>query len=212
MGFEVEYQTPRQIADSYNRLAKASKKDDALKMLQPMAIRTMAKAVYTTENIGHYGLAFDYYSHFTSPIRRYSDVLTHRILEKNLKETVRVKKAVLEEKCGHISNQERKAMTAERESIKFKQVEFIMEHVGEVFEGRISGMIDRGLFIELIESRCEGMVGFDTLYDNFDVAESRLRAVGRRTKEVFKMGQIVQVKVVDANLEKREIEMELVEE
>jgi ribonuclease R len=208
----MEFQTPRQIADSYNRLAKAAQKDDALKMLQPLAIRTMSKAVYTTENIGHYGLGFDHYSHFTSPIRRYSDVLTHRILEKNLTETVRVKKALLEEKCVHISAQERKAMTAERESIKYKQVEFIMDHVGEVFEGRISGMIDRGLFVELVESRCEGMVAFDTLYDNFEVAESRLRAVGRRTKEVFKMGQIIQVKVLSADLERREIEMELMEE
>jgi ribonuclease R len=212
MGFHMEFQTPRQIADSYNRLAKAAQKDDALKMLQPLAIRTMSKAVYTTENIGHYGLGFDHYSHFTSPIRRYSDVLTHRILEKNLTETVRVKKALLEEKCVHISAQERKAMTAERESIKYKQVEFIMDHVGEFFEGRISGMIDRGLFVELVESRCEGMVAFDTLYDNFEVAESRLRAVGRRTKEVFKMGQIIQVKVLSADLERREIEMELMEE
>jgi ribonuclease R len=173
----------------------------------------MAKAIYTTDNIGHYGLAFEFYSHFTSPIRRYSDVLTHRILEKNIGENVyREKKGPLEEKCVHISAQERKAMTAERESIKYKQVEFIMDHVGEVFEGRISGMIDRGIFVELVESRCEGMVGFDTLHDNYELAESRLRAVGRRTKQVFKMGDIVKVKILDANLDKREIEMELVEE
>lgn len=212
MGFEMQYQTPAQIAESYNRLAKAASEDDALKMLQPMAIRTMAKAIYTTENIGHYGLGFEYYAHFTSPIRRYSDVLTHRILEKNLNGTHRAKKEILEEKCGHISAQERKAMTAERESIKYKQVEFIMDHVGEIFEGRISGMIDRGLFVELVESRCEGMIPFDSMHDNFDVAESRLRAVGRRTKEIFKMGQIITVKVVDADLDRKEIEMELVGE
>ncbi|MFK7809527.1 MAG: ribonuclease R [Saprospiraceae bacterium] len=211
MGYEMNYQTPQQIAESYNQLSKAAKSDEGLKMLLPMAIRTMAKAIYTTDNIGHYGLGFDNYSHFTSPIRRYADVLVHRILEKNLIEPFRVKKAILEEKCAHISNQERKAMTAERESIKYKQVEFMMEHIGQVFEGRVSGMIDKGLFIELIESRCEGMVPFDTLEDRYDVAESRLRAVGRRTKEEFKMGQRVMVEIVDADLERREIEMELVE-
>ena len=209
LGFEIKYQSPRQIADSYNLLAKAARENDALKMLQPMAIRTMAKAAYTTENIGHYGLAFDNYSHFTSPIRRYSDVLTHRILEKNLDQPFRVKKAVLEEQCGHISNQERKAMSAERESIKYKQVEFIKDHVGEIFEGRISGMIDRGLFVELLESRCEGLVEFDSLNDSFEVADSRLRAKGLRTKREYKMGDIVQVKIIDADLAKREIDMKM---
>ncbi len=210
MGFDIHFSTPRQIADSYNRLAKAARTNDALKMLEPMAIRTMAKAEYTTENIGHYGLAFAYYAHFTSPIRRYADVLTHRILEKNLKRVHRVKKVNLEEQCKYISNQERKAMTAERESIKYKQVEFILDHVGKVFEGRISGIIDRGLFVELVESRCEGLIGFDTLRDSFDVAASRLKAKGLRTKKEFKMGDLVKVKILDADLSRREIDMALV--
>jgi len=210
MGFEMDVSTPRNIADSYNRLSKAARKDDALKMLEPLAIRTMSKAEYTTENIGHYGLAFDYYTHFTSPIRRYSDVLVHRILEKNLGGTQRWKKELLEDQCKHISRQERKAMSAERESIKYKQVEYMMDKVGESFLGAISGMIDRGIFVELKDSKCEGMVGFDTMGDAFDLDDGRLSAKGRRTGKVYKMGDEIRVKIVDVDLIRREIEMELV--
>ena len=210
LGFEIKFDTPKQIAASYNQLAKAAKNDPALAMLEPLAIRTMAKAIYTTDNIGHYGLAFDYYSHFTSPIRRYSDVLSHRILEKNLEETHRMKKDALEEQCKHISAQERKAMDAERESVKYKQVEFIKKHIGEVFEGHISGIIDRGLFVELTANKCEGLVGFDTLDDGFEIANSRLKATGLRTKVEYKMGDKVQVRIISTDLSRRQIEMELV--
>jgi len=172
----------------------------------------MSKAVYSTDNIGHYGLAFDYYSHFTSPIRRYSDVLTHRLLEKNLKKDFRTDKEDLETKCRHVSAMERKAMTAERESIKYKQVEFIEKHVGEVFEGRINGMIERGFFIELKRSKVEGMVSFGTMNEPFDIEDSRLKATGKRSGVVYKMGQTVMVKIMSADLEKRQIEMEMVEE
>lgn len=212
LGFVIKYDTPQQIAESYNRLAKAAKTDPALAMLEPLAIRTMSKAIYTTENIGHYGLAFDYYSHFTSPIRRYSDVLSHRILEKNLDGVYRAKKEALEEKCKHISAQERKAMDAERESVKYKQVEFIEKHIGETFEGHISGIIDRGFFVELTENKCEGMVGFDTLDDGFEVADSRLKAIGIRSKVEFKMGDTVHVRIVGTDLSRRQIEMHLVED
>ncbi len=211
LGFKIETQTPRQIADSFNLLTKEAKKNDALKILEPIAIRTMSKAVYTSDNIGHYGLGFEHYSHFTSPIRRYSDVLAHRILEKNLSGTFRVNKENLEAQCKHISAQERKAMDAERESTKYKQVEYIEKHVGEIFEGHISGMIDRGLFVELTANKVEGMVGFDTLNEAFDIANSRLLATGMRTKKVFRMGDTIKVKIVSANLAKKQVEMELVE-
>ena len=211
LGHQMHINTPQDIAKSYNRLSEAAKEDKGLALLAPIAIRTMAKAAYSTENIGHYGLGFQYYSHFTSPIRRYSDVLTHRILASNLEgKTLRVAKEPLEEKCKHISAMERKAMEAERESIKYKQVEFIQNHVGEEFEGRISGIIDRGIFVELTGSKCEGMVGFDTMSESFDVAEGRLQAVGKRTAQVLKMGDLIRVKILDADLEKRRIEMAIV--
>lgn len=211
LGFEIKMDTPRQIADSYNRLAKAARSDEALRMLEPIAIRTMAKAAYTAENIGHYGLAFQYYTHFTSPIRRYSDVLSHRIFEKNIHDVYREKKDQLEEQCKHISAQERNAMSAERESVKYKQVEFIEKHIGEEFTGYISGIIDRGFFVELSENKCEGMVGFDTLDDAYQIDDSRLKVSGLRTKKVFKMGDLVTVRIISANLSKRQIEMELVD-
>lgn len=209
LGFKMEMQTPKEIAASFNELAKAAKVDKGLAILQPLAIRCMAKAEYTSNNIGHYGLGFDHYSHFTSPIRRYSDVLAHRILEKNLKDTFRVKKEALEDQCQHISRQERRAMEAERESIKFKQVEFIEKHIGESFDGFISGIIDRGFFVELAHSKCEGLVGFETMDEPFDVAESRLSATGQRSRRVLKMGDAVNVKIIEADLRKRQIEMEL---
>ena len=209
LDFEINYNTPQAIAESYNNLAKAARKDPALRMLEPIAIRTMSKAVYTTVNIGHYGLGFEYYSHFTSPIRRYSDVLTHRILEWNIDGLKRLKKEMLEEKCKHISLQERKAMDAERESVKYKQVQFMEEHIGEEYDGIVSGMIDRGIFVELEHIKAEGLIGFDKLGDSFDIAEGRLKAVGVRTKKVYKMGDSVRVKIISTDLAKRQIEMEM---
>lgn len=209
LGFEMNISSKEEIARSYNRLTKEAAKTPALKLLEPVAIRTMAKAAYSTENIGHYGLGFEFYSHFTSPIRRYSDVLAHRILALNLESDspVRVKKDVLEEQCRHISLQERKAMDAERESVKYKQVEFIEKHIGETFEGQISGFSDYGVFVELKANHCEGMVSFATMPEPFDLASGRLSITGSHSGRTFKMGDDIWVKIVDTDLARRRIDM-----
>ncbi|MCB0677420.1 MAG: ribonuclease R [Saprospiraceae bacterium] len=213
LGFSMNIGSPTEIARSYNRLTKAAQEDHSLKLLEPLAVRTMAKAEYTSDNIGHYGLGFRYYTHFTSPIRRYSDVLVHRILEKNLDgKYFRTDKRKLEEKCSHVSRQERRAMEAERESIKFKQVEFMDKHVGEVFPGRIAGISDRGFFVALDGNQCEGFVGFDSLDEPFEIEDSRLRARGLRSKRQLKLGDAVRVRIVATNLSRRQIDMALVEE
>lgn len=207
MGVEMNVATPKDIARSFNKLAQLAEENEALSILGPIAIRTMAKAAYSSDNIGHYGLAFDFYSHFTSPIRRYSDVLAHRILFQNLKATHRVNKEKLEEMCQHVSKQERRAADAERESIKYKQVEFMSKHLGEVFPGFISGIGDRGIFVELRGNRCEGMVSFETMNEPFEIDPGRLRIRGVYSKKEFTMGQEIHVRIVSTNLQRRQIEM-----
>ena len=212
MGVKLNFDSPKNIAKSFNDLVKETEKDENLKILMPIAIRTMAKAEYSTNNIGHYGLAFEYYSHFTSPIRRYSDVLAHRILFDNLKKVKRYDKADLEAQCKHISKQERKAADAERESIKYKQVEYMKNHIGSTFDGIVSGMIERGIFIEIKSMLAEGMVTFDRMTEPFEVEANRLRARGMRTGKTYKMGDSVKVKILGADLERKQIEMTIVRE
>ena len=210
MGIELKIGSSEEIARSYNQLVRKALTDPKLKLLEPLAIRTMAKAAYSSDNIGHYGLGFDNYSHFTSPIRRYSDVLAHRILEKNLAlkgQPHRVKKSYLEEQCIYISKQERRATDSERESVKYKQVEFMQNHVGELFKGQISGILDRGIFVELNGNRCEGFIPFETVSEPFEIAPGRLKVTGKYSGDVYRIGDEITVKIINADLARRRIEM-----
>lgn len=209
LGVKLQLQNPGQIPKAYNHLTSEIKDQELVNILQPLAIRTMAKAEYTTENIGHFGLGFDYYTHFTSPIRRYADVLVHRILFKNLDDIYRMDKKKLEQKAQHISAQERNAMDAERESISYKQAEYLQDKVGKSFRGVVSGLIDRGFFVELTASLCEGLVDWDSLDEFYVLADNRLKAISKESDNIIAMGTKVVVRIESVNLDRREVDMML---
>lgn len=210
-GYQIDFNSPERIAKSFNAMLEKAKGRPEWDVLQQLGIRTMAKAAYSTDNIGHYGLGFETYTHFTSPIRRYADVLVHRILAQNLDgQTTRVNAFKLEEQCKHISQQERKAIDAERESIKYKQVEYMQDHVGEVFEGVISGMMSRGVFVELLDNHCEGMISGDSM-SSYIIDAEQLRLTHKHNGSIRKYGDKVRVRIVKTDLARRRIEMELTE-
>jgi ribonuclease R len=183
-------------------------------VINEVAIRTMAKAVYSTDNIGHYGLGFKYYSHFTSPIRRYSDLVTHRLLNSYLTTGIQnfYKIDDLEEICEHISSTERIAMDAERTSVKLKQVEYLSNHLGEEFHGVVSGVTNFGMFVELTQNLAEGLVKLSDLEDDFYVYDDKnYSLIGRRTKKRFRLGDKINVKLIRVNKEKREVDFQITE-
>jgi ribonuclease R len=210
-GYTFDVSTPAAIALSFNTMLAAAKGKPEQHVLEQLGIRTMAKAIYTTENIGHYGLAFEFYCHFTSPIRRYPDVLVHRVLQSILENKPLVDKK-MEEKCKHSSERERAAMECERAGNKYKQVEFLKEHLGEIFEGVVSGVAGFGFWVETVAHKCEGLVSIIGLsdYDDFRLVEGDYSLVGRRSGRTFRMGDTVWIKVVAANLEKRQLDYEWV--
>jgi ribonuclease R len=174
-----------------------------------LAVRAMAKAEYSTRNIGHYGLAFDYYSHFTSPIRRYPDVMAHRLLEKYLEGGRSANARIYEDMCRHSSDMETRAANAERMSIKYKQVEFMQEHIGEVYKGVISGITDWGIYVEL-ENKIEGMIPIRELDDDFYVFdEKNYMLVGKHSKKIYQLGDDIQVEIWRTNLEKKQLDFKL---
>ncbi len=182
-------------------------------ILEQLAIRSMAKAKYTTEPVGHFGLAFEHYTHFTSPIRRYPDVMVHRLLQHYLNGGKSEHAESIEKLCLHSSEREKRAADAERASIKFKQVEFMQSRLGEDFEGVISGVTEWGLFVEIIETKCEGLVRITDLEDDFyDFDQKQLVIVGRNNKRRFTLGDKLFVKVVKTDIDRRTMDLLLVEE
>jgi ribonuclease R len=210
LGYKPPRLEPETASRALNQLMaqiKGSAEESAIKQL---AIRTMSKAVYSTENIGHYGLAFEYYTHFTSPIRRYPDVLVHRQLEAILKKGNKESKSYLEVLCKHSSNMEKRATDAERSSIKYKQVEFMIDKIGEVFTGAVNGLTKWGMFVELDDTKIEGMISLNTMDDDvYRYDEKKNRIVGTRYKEIFEFGDKVQVEVVGADLALKQLEFKL---
>jgi ribonuclease R len=203
----------RDINKSINKMLEQAKGKPEEEMLAILAIRSMAKAIYSATNIGHYGLAFDYYTHFTSPIRRYPDLTVHRLLDKYAEGEKSVDPVKLEEQCKHMSAQEQLAANAERASIKYKEVEFMGQRLGGVFTGHISGVTEWGLYVELDETHCEGLVGIRGLDDDFyEFDEKNYCIRGRRRNRVYCLGDPITIQVARADLIKKQLDFVLVDD
>lgn len=211
-GYNVKLKGPnREVSSAINQLLDSVQGKKEQNLIEMLAIKSMAKALYSTVNIGHYGLAFDFYTHFTSPIRRYPDLMVHRLLTRYLGKGRSVQKEALEEKCQHSSDMEQLAVNAERASIKYKQIEFMKEHIGEVYDGTISGVTEWGMYVELNENKCEGMVPLRSLKgDYFVYDEKNFRIVGRKSHKSYQLGATVTVKIAKADLIKKQLDFELI--
>ena len=210
-GYKFNLKT-KNINQSINQLLADSHGKQEQNMIDTLTIRCMSKAEYTTNNIGHYGLAFDYYAHFTSPIRRYPDVMVHRLLQQHLEKTKVKSVELLEEASIHSSQQEQLATKAERDSIKFMQIKFMEHHIGHQFEGVISGVTERGIYVEIIDNKCEGMVRIKDLPGDYFFYDDRQHClVGEHTNIIYQLGDLIQIKVEKADLIKRHLDFSIVQ-
>jgi ribonuclease R len=210
-GYKIDISDMKNLSKSINEMVTKVEGTVEGDILQPLAIRSMEKAYYTSTKSGHFGLAFDYYAHFTSPIRRYPDLITHRMLQDYLMKQKSFNYTEVEKMAKHSSNQEQKAVQAERASIKYKQVEYLSRFKGDEFEGIISGVTEWGVYVEIVENKCEGMVRVrDIRGDDYDYYPKKKMVIGRRTKTSYRMGQSVWIKVKNTNLSKRTIDFEFI--
>jgi|TARA_B110000261_G_scaffold58410_1_gene68805 ribonuclease R len=206
-GYSIESSNSYSLSKSLNQLLSQSQGKAEEQMIETLTIRSMAKAVYTTKNIGHYGLAFDHYSHFTSPIRRYPDLLVHRILKNYIKQEKSIDISSLEKLCKHSSDMEKMASSAERESIKFMQTKYLKNKIGESFSGVISGVTDWGFYVELDKNKCEGLVKISTIKNDYFIYDEKTQSlIGKSSKKRYQLGQKVTIKISNADLEKKQLD------
>jgi ribonuclease R len=211
-GLSIQTTSQKYISTSFNNLLNDVEGKPEQNIVQNMAVRSMMKAYYSTKKTSHYGLAFDYYTHFTSPIRRYPDLMAHRLLFSYLNNGKSANEVEYEEKCKHASQMEIQAADAERASVKYKQVEYIKQFIGEQFDGIISGVTEWGIYVEITEYKCEGLVRLANLTDDFyDYDEFNQWIIGRRSRKIFQLGGEVKVIVKQADLQKRQIDLDVAE-